>query len=468
MVKQTVFYIISVVLMRGISLLMLPIVARFLSPAELGVIEALSGIAILGSVLVGAGLEHALFRFSSGSSKEERVQVASSIYMMSLLLAVVFLVFTLSSHHEIARFLPFEVSSYLVCLTMLVLCFESAISVPLGYLRMTDRSELFCLSVLLRTCLHAGLTLLFLMQGRGVEGVLEASLMSVLIQALLLGKWHLGLVGVGFAKKYIKPVFFYAWPIVASGFLAFMLNGLDRWFVATFSPIEDLAYYGIAIKFSLALSLLMQPFGMWWMPRRFKVVEQDRRMYKIYVGVGLLALTSIYLVLALIVPHVIGYILPTVYMESIPLFLWLLTAIYFKEVTELINIGCFVGETKTQLVLNVMVTLVAVGLFFTLAPAMGVTGVAVGLTVAYLIKLMSFFYFSRKKIAVDYDVFFISKLFVFAAICVACHHAVLNGASTDAVIGVGVLSLLIFILMVARYVGRGDLSRILGGAKVYA
>ena len=50
-------YGLSIALMKGISLLMLPFIAHYLSPDEFGKVEILSSLTVIGSVVVGLGLE---------------------------------------------------------------------------------------------------------------------------------------------------------------------------------------------------------------------------------------------------------------------------------------------------------------------------------------------------------------------------------------------------------------------------
>ena len=61
---------------------------------------------------------------------------------------------------------------------------------------------------------------------------------------------------------------------MGSGLLAFALNGIDRLLIAEYVSMEALAIYSVALKFSIAIPLLMQPFGLWWMPKRFALLNQ--------------------------------------------------------------------------------------------------------------------------------------------------------------------------------------------------
>ena len=55
--KHTMLYDVSIALMKGVSLIMLPFFAHYLSPTDFGKLEVLSS-------LVGMGLEDFLYRFA--------------------------------------------------------------------------------------------------------------------------------------------------------------------------------------------------------------------------------------------------------------------------------------------------------------------------------------------------------------------------------------------------------------------
>ena len=53
--KHTLMYGFSIALMKGVSLIMLPIFTYFLTADDFGRLEIISSLAVIGSVLVGMG-----------------------------------------------------------------------------------------------------------------------------------------------------------------------------------------------------------------------------------------------------------------------------------------------------------------------------------------------------------------------------------------------------------------------------
>ena len=77
-ISQTILYGFSIVVMKGISIIMLPFIAHQLSPDAFGKLEVLSSFAIVVSILVGLGLEDTLYRFA-GQAANEAQRMASSV-----------------------------------------------------------------------------------------------------------------------------------------------------------------------------------------------------------------------------------------------------------------------------------------------------------------------------------------------------------------------------------------------------
>lgn len=403
--KQIFAYAVSVALMRGISLIMLPIIARFLSPSQMGSIEILSIFAIFGSIMVSGGLEGALFRFAGTESAANAKKIAASIYMFAWALGLFFLFLSLPFSSLIAGVLPGDKNIYCVQLVLAIVCLESVIAVPLGYLRMTDHCYQFCIANIARVALHSGFTIYFLSTGGGIEGVFEACLIAAGAQAALLGYWHVRSLGVVIQRALIKPIFVYSIPIVGSGLFAVCLNGIDRLSIATYHDLNSVALYAIALKFALTLSILMQPFAMWWMPKRFAVLAQPDglNVSTQYSTVGLVLLAYIMLAAGLIAPVLIDLTMPDFYRDSIPIFFALLLMMAIKETSDIINVGCFTGDkTYTQLSINT-VTMVAGGIaVFFAAMLYTLWAVVIVLVLAHALRCAAFYYFSQKNVALSH------------------------------------------------------------------
>lgn len=404
--KQGILYGASMALMKGMSLLMLPLIAHYLSPEQFGQLEVISTLAVIGSILVGMGMQDTLYRFAGmASSKRAKKQTAADIYSLTLLIGLLFAMLGCYFAANIAQLTPGQPATYEVQLVLALLALEGCIAVPLAWLRMNKRAIRFCLATTGRALVQAVLVITQLQLGRTVAGILEAGLLAALLQAILLGVWQFKDTGFSFHISTGKKSLRYSLPIVASGLVAFTLNGLDRWILASHTSMAEVAQFAVAAKFALAMVLLLQPFTMWWSARRFDILkERDGRQKVarfIMLGSSLALLTAVLVGLA--APIIITLLLPAGYAQAGQYALGLVMVMLVKEWVELFNMGCFIGKTTaTQFVINTLAACIGVSAMLFFTPLFGVWGVIGSLLLAQSVRLLCFYKASQFFLTLHY------------------------------------------------------------------
>lgn len=407
-VKQTLLYGFSIALMKGVSLLMLPFIAHQLSADEFGRLEVISSLAILGSILVGMGIEDALFRFAGATkNKAKRKHLAAEFFSLTLIIGTLALVASWVIADFIASWMPGNPNSYEVRLVLSILALEGCIAVPLGWLRMRNQAVSFFLMTTGRAIMQAVLVIILLDAGRGVAGVLEAGLLAAITQALILAYLHIKNTGLSISRVTGYRTLIYSLPIVASGLVAFALNGMDRWILAEHASLTDVAQFGVAAKFSLAVVLLIQPFSMWWSPKRFAVLNEPEGKQKAadYITLGLVLTLIITVLVGLISPLLIDWLLPENYARAGEYAIGLILVMALKEMAELLNLGCFTGKTtNAQLAINIIGAISGIISMLWWVQDYAVWGVIFALLNAQFIRLALFFFVSQYFLPLPYPV----------------------------------------------------------------
>ncbi len=405
-VKNTLLYGFSIALMKGVSLIMLPILAYFLTAEEFGRLEVITSLAVIGSILVGMGLEATLFRFAGECNDlEQRKQIAAEIFSLALIIGVISAVVSWFVAEFIATHMPGNPSVYEIRLTLFLLSLEGAIAIPLGWLRMHDRVISFFLITTGRALLQALLTAYMLWLGGSVASILEASLIAAVLTASILVYLQLKDTKLDLKLASFKQSLIYSMPLVASGLVAFGLNGLDRWILADYTTLTDVAHFGVAAKFSLAVILLLQPYNMWWTPRRFIVLNQQNGQQKVarFITIGLVLTLIISVLVGLASPLLIHALLPDNYAISAQYVVGMVIVMACKEMADLVNIGCFTGKTtRAQLAINAFAVCLGIAGMLYWTPQYEVWGIIYGLITAQLTRLILFFIISQHFLPLDY------------------------------------------------------------------
>jgi O-antigen/teichoic acid export membrane protein len=405
-ISQTILYGFSIVIMKGISILMLPFIAHQLSQEAFGKLEVLSSFAIVVSILVGLGLEDTLYRFAGqATSAAERKRIAAKIFGLGAIAGAIALAIVWFSADSLSRLLPGDISVYEVRLIMLVLALEGLIAVPMGWLRMQDRVLSFFSLSISRAAIHATLILVMLQPGDDITAVLEAGLVAATIQAIVLAFLQIRDTGISIRLTRDGSLIRYSLPIVGSGLIAFILNGLDRWVIADQAGLAQVAEYGVASKFALAAVLLLQPFGMWWSPKRFQIAAQPggKQTAERIIGIGISLCLITCVAVSTGAPVLIDLLMPSEYVLASSYALGLVLAMTLREISELINIGCYINRsTLVQFWINLSSSVIGLIIMLTAVGELGVWGVIVALISAQLIRLLLFFLASQSVYRLNY------------------------------------------------------------------
>jgi len=452
-IKQSLLYGASIALMKGVSLLMLPFIANHLVAHEFGRLEVISTLAVIGSILVGMGLEDTLFRFA-GPEKDpyKRKQICAEIFTLTMLIGS----FTLMSGWLLAPIItphfPGEPTIYEVRVLLSLLALEGSIAIPLGWLRMNNKAVSFFFASTGRALLQALLVVIFIYLGRGVTGILEAGLLASIVQTLLLSTQQLRDTGVKFSITTCKQSFIYSLPIVGSGLVAFGLNGMDRWILAENVGLEEVAQFGIAAKFALAMVLMMQPFGMWWSPRRFEVLNDDKgdgkQKVAEFIAMGTAIALLISVAVGLLSPALIDWLLPASYQQATHYVVAIVLIMLLKELVELFNIGCFNGNTtSSQLIINVIGAVIGVSAMLWLTPQYQVWGVIFALLGAQFMRLLLFYRVSQHFLPLRYP------LRALLLLTLLCAGWLLIGSQIEGVVhaALATIGAMLSLLVIAHY-----------------
>lgn len=384
---------------------MLPLIAHYLTPEAFGKLEILATMAAFASIVVGFGLTETLFRFAADAEEREQHNVIANVLGATLILGSVILLSGLVLIHTDFIRIEHWFTRYDVTLILATVALEGLIAIPLSYLRFKQYAFPFFIVTTSKALLQASLVFMFLVWGRALSGVLEAGLIAALIQAVFLLGWQLKSTGIQVSWITLKPMLPYAWPLVMSALVAFVLSGLDRWIVAGAVDFIAVAQYGLAAKFALAAALLLQPFSMWWFPRRFQVIKQKHGREEAALRASQGSQLSLLLGVVVVAtgPLLVIALFPESYHEAIIYIPWLVAVMVVKDNAELLNLGCYMQKSSYYpLAINTIASLVGLVLMLIGVMKWDVLGVLVALLLAQIIRLGLYFWKSQQLYYLPY------------------------------------------------------------------
>lgn len=402
--KNMTGYALGLFLIKGISLIMLPIMARYLLPEQLGKLELLASIGTFFGLLMGLAMHEALYRFAGEQNNSaQRKAIASELFRNGLLISgsISSVLLFAANTLPVTQWIP--VNQNEINVLLLSLSLESAIGLGLAWLRMQDMVKAFLKICVGTSVFQVTLVLLVLQFMPSVAGILFASFIAHLIQLIaiqIVSRLNL------FEKNTIPFTTYLAYcvPMMLSGLVAFGLNGGERWILAASTSLAQLGQYAIAAKFALAMCILVQPFGMWWMPKRFNYLSNKGAKTTLQITqYGLILISCLALFVAGVGQVFIVIALPDLYHDASKLLVATIAIAWCKEVTELTNIGIlFHKKTQWLLYTNIAATLFGLSLAYFLADY-GIWGILLALFSAQLVRMLAVTYLSQKLSTLPYQ-----------------------------------------------------------------
>jgi O-antigen/teichoic acid export membrane protein len=377
-------YVASVALTKGVALITLPLLTSHLAPADFGRLElVVSVIEVAGLVLCFSAAD-LLFRFAGtpdiAESRRNAAAIAGGALALSLIVGGILQI----GLYLTRNFIEGAIDVNLLAIGLLCASFSALIELPLAWLRSNGSATTFLYYVGARSLAQTGMMALTLTQGYGAFAVIagNAAVDGFFSIALL---WRQAReTGLRYDPNLLARAARYGWPLLGGGLAMFILGNCDRWFLAAAISSEALAHYALAAKLATIVALAMQPFGLWWNARRMRVLQEPdgkrRSAEAVAWGFACLAIGAIWV--ALVVPAMIEFALPSAYAPSIKWLPWLVLIVAVNETSALLNVSAYIGKRATAaLIVNGCGALTALVGYLVLAPEWGVAG-AIAATIA--------------------------------------------------------------------------------------
>ena len=380
------------------------------------------------SVILGLSLHEALYRFAGAEQDpHQKRRITGEIFTLTMIVgAIAFPIIWLFSPF-ISEWKPEYADTIELELLLLPLAFEGMVAVVLASLRMREKAQLFFFLTTGRALLQAALTVIVLYQGYGVTAILFAGFISAAMQVVVLvylqtkqnKKVHN--TAYLFNKEMMTLCIPYCLPLMASGLVAFGLNGFERWVLAENTSLSELALYAVALKFALALTLLMQPFCMWWMPKRFDYLKsRGKAITAKMTQSSLVLLCGLTVLVCYLAPVLIEWLMPASYQQAKTIAVALIIVSAIKELNELINLGALAEkQTKKLLWINCSATGLGMIAILLLTPIYGVNGVITSLILAQTIRVVLTFLLSQSAHPLPYSLGKLSVLLLITSVSIA-------------------------------------------------
>lgn len=263
---------------RAVSILLVPIYARHLTPADNGILSLAFAFIGFSAVFYSLGLNPALVRLLSGKTDLGKHRAAFSsafwaLFATGIILSSLVWTNAGSLAHHLLGSSDYSAIFELIAAVVLL----DALSEPLFTLcRARQRSFLYAIVRVIQHTLQLGLTAYFIaILGRGPIAVFEANLISSLFALIVMFPVGLRLIRPTFDMRALRELLRFGLPFVPSAFAFLIISLSDRFLIRFFLDLDDLGIYGITYKLGLPIFFVVKAFRSAWAPAVLDETEEE-------------------------------------------------------------------------------------------------------------------------------------------------------------------------------------------------
>lgn len=402
LLKNASIYTGANILSALVPFFCMPVLTRYLEPADYGIVAIMGSIISFVTPFVGVNIHGAIaaMYYHDDIDFNDFVKSCMSILVTSSVLVSLILVI-FSSYIEKYTLFPGD-----WLWSILVICIGQFIfTVQLTILQIRQQAKhygaLQVISVALNTGLSVFLVVVFCMnwQGRVLAQVLTVCLLLI-INIVFLHKNNL--LGLSRNKQYIRRALAFGIPLIPHAISGCLLTMVDRFYVANFIDIDTAGLFVLGAQIGSGMELLTSSFNKAYVPWlygklkdiTFETKQRIVRYTYIYFVV-ILVIAGLY---SLIMPNLLGIFVGEKFYTA-GNYVWAfafagaLNGMYYMVV----NYIFFMGDTKKLATITFGVSCLHVLISYNFVLIMGVMGACYGTLLSHVLLFIAVWNLSARK-----------------------------------------------------------------------
>lgn len=438
LVQHTFIYGFTSVAGKSINYLLVPIHTYALGAAtgQYGIMTRLYAATALLSLLLTFGMETALFRFLN-KDDEDKERVYSTIITFSGIFTALFALGVIVFNKQVATLLDYEDMYLGVMAIFLTISFDAFQSIPLAYIRQTNRPYKYMAVYISKIIIIVLLNFLYFIAlpklhinpfglynqnfNLDISYTFYINLVGSIFSTILLfpeirvARFHID-------KQIFKKLFNYCWPLVLLGIAGQINKSADKlmypYLDTTPNSAVNLSIYGGVVKIAAIMTMITQAFRNAYEPLVFGNIkdksnkEYQAKAMKYYLIFMLLAFLIV-LAFLNIIRYLVGssywdglYIVPIIMTTEILFGIYYNLSMWYKTIDQTYWGAWFSG----------FACFIYLGFNILFVPIYGYVACAIAGLAAYSIATLLSYFIGQRKNPINYPMREISYYVILAGI----------------------------------------------------
>ena len=281
-------YLGSNILSSAIPFIFLPILTRYLSPADYGLVVTFKIVAAIFLILVGVNTHGALTRtyFKLKGLDFQKYQ-----YNLLIICLVSFLILLLSTYivHTL-NFSLVEIPDKWILLIIIFSLFEAWSKLLLSLWRAQEKPFRFGIFNILKTLVNITLSIFLVVhlkmnwQGRALSIVITGLVFGLIAFQSLWRNYISNNSFISFIDtKHIQNALRFGFPLIPHALSGWIINYIDRFFIASMIGMSEVGIYSVAYQIGNIIGIIALSFNQAWSPFLFKQLNKNNNQLKIRI-----------------------------------------------------------------------------------------------------------------------------------------------------------------------------------------
>ena len=408
--KDFILYGVGGALSKASSIILLPFYTFYFSPEEYGVLEILTVIITLSSILGLLQLESALSRFFYEYKTEERKKLITTLFLfsglLSFLITIILWMFGNSINILIFDSLAYINAFNISLLSLPLFCLNSLLIV---IIRFTEKKQIFIQSqgLLFLANLITPVVLVYFYDF-GISSFFWGQFFGLLLAVIFITLCSKNDFGKTFSIKFIGPSLKYSLPLIPGVASGWINSYGSRFLMISFLSFKEIGIYAAAIKIASIFQLIGSAFRMTWPQFFWKTFKNESNHKQIFRNVHhwiSLIITVLMIFFTIFVGDVISLLLTGDYNQA---------AIYIPMISfsfliqsfllQIVGVGPAIKyKTKYNsysFILGTVLNLLGLVIFL---PKIGLIAVPLSFLLSSLVSYFALWYFSELLYPINFS-----------------------------------------------------------------
>lgn len=305
--KNFFTYTSSNVIRSAIPFFLLPVLTRYLTPSDYGIVATFQVLLAFMIVCVGLNMHGAIsVNFFKISKEELKIYIGNVIFILFISFFLNFcIIFTAKKF--LSHLIKFPENWLPV--VIVVALFQSVSTLTLTLWQVEQKPLPYGIFQILQTTFNVTLSLIFVValgwrwQGR-LLGIIISSIAFGFISFFILYKREY--IKLSFNKAYAKDALLFGIPLIPHALGGWIMTGIDRIFINSMVGVAATGIYTVGYQVGMIIGLLATSFNQAWSPFLFERLEENNLSTKVKIVrltyLYFLAISFLVLILSFIAP----------------------------------------------------------------------------------------------------------------------------------------------------------------------